>query len=168
MNYGCRVILVLLVSAAVSRIAFPCSVSHVQSAAEVTRAADTIVLAEVLSYAKKNKYGGEVTFGVLEVLKGSVATKQLVLDGQTDAYDGANDQPPPYNFVRRGGRHGNCFANDYKLGGKFLLFLSKGSATWSPLAATNEEVSGPADPWVWWVKGYLSSISEPAPGAIGG
>jgi hypothetical protein len=75
--------------------------------------------------------------------------------GQTARYDGPNDGTAPYDFVRRGGRHGNCFASDYKSGGQFLLFLRGGTVHWSPLAATNEEVSGPKDPWVVWLKDRL-------------
>lgn len=168
MKYPWRYALVAIAACAVSRVAIPCSVTHVANAQEITTLADAIILAEVVKYSKTSKYGGDVTFSVLEVLKGAVSTKELILGGQADTYDGPNDHAPPYNFVRRGGRHGNCFAGDYKIGGKFLLFMQNGSATWAPLAATNEEVSGPTDPWVWWVKGYLAANSKTAGDASGG
>ena len=53
----------------------------------------------------------------------------------------------PYDFVRLGGRWGSCFADDYRAGGEFLLFFKNGDHQWSPLAAVNEEVWAPNDPW---------------------
>ena len=96
-------------------LAFPCKVSHVRTAQEITRDSDAIILAEVTGYARKNEHGGDVTFRILEVLKGSVTAGQIILGGQTDTYDGPNDRLPPYDFVRQGGRQGNCYASDYKM-----------------------------------------------------
>lgn len=133
-----------------------CSVDHVASAAEIVEGADAIVRAKAISSQGGDRYRGVVKFEIREVLKGQLEASVLALPGSTDHYDGRNDAPPPYKFVREGGRHGDCFAYDYKLGTEFLLFLKKGSPHWAPLAAVNEEVSGPDDPWVWWVKGYLA------------
>ena len=94
---------------------------------------------------------------VVEVVKGEFKSKTVIVHGQTVRYDGPNDGTVPYDFVRPGGRHGNCYASDYKAGGQFLLFLRGGDVHWSPLAPTNEEVSGPKDPWVVWVRDRLKA-----------
>jgi len=127
------------------------------TAEEIVKNSDAIVLAEVTGYTKENEYGGRVAFRAIEVLKGVAPAERFELAGQTESYRGPNENPPPFNFVRPGGLGGNCFADDYKQGGSFLLFFRKGVVAWAPLSATNEEVSGPADPWVWWVKGFLAA-----------
>ncbi len=149
-----------------SQSGWSCQVPHVDTAAEITEAAELIVLGEVVGIEGVGQYKvagieygsnfGNVEFEILEVLKGRLESNRLTVGGQTDRYDGPNDGAAPYNFVRPGGRHGECFASDYKQGAKFLLFLREGSPNWAPLAATNEEVSGPNDPWVLWVKEYLA------------
>jgi hypothetical protein len=45
----------------------------------------------------------------------------------------------------------------YRRGAEYLLLLTREQAGeltpyWSPLAPTNEQVSGPDDPWIQWVK----------------
>src|SRR5688500_4721810 len=65
-----------------------------------------------------------------------------------------NEGTVPYSFVRREGRHGNCFARQYRQGAEYLLFLNMTAAApalhpyWAPLAPVNEQVVGEADPWV--------------------
>jgi hypothetical protein len=127
-----------------------CKVSHVATAAEITADAEVILLVRAPAATITNVSAIEMT--VVEVVKGSFNGKTIRVEGQTARYEGPNDGAPPYDFVRVGGRHGNCFASDYKAGGQFLLFIRGGNVHWSPLAATNEEVSGPKDPWVVWVR----------------
>jgi hypothetical protein len=127
-----------------------CKVSHVATAAEITQDADVILLVQVP--ARKIRQVSPITMTVLAVLKGDFRSKTVIVPGQTARYYGPNDRTVPYDWVRPGGKLGQCFAEDYKPGGQFLLFLRKGEVQWSPLAATNEEVSGPTDPWVIWVK----------------
>jgi hypothetical protein len=124
----------------------------------ITAKAERILRAEVIRYDPGgSERNGNVTFKVLEILKGDFAASFITLPGQTEYYEGKNDQEPPYRIVRPGGRHGNCFASDYKMGGQFLLFLADRSVEWAPLAAVNEEISNEDDPWVWWVKGFLAA-----------
>lgn len=136
-----------------------CSVKRIRSAAEITADAEQIVRVEAVKQlpAAADRARNEVMFKVLEVLKGRLpdGSTTLTLPGQTNQYDGPNDAKPPYDFVRPGGRHGNCHAGDYKLGRQFLLFLKSGTTSWTPLSATNEEVSGADDPWVLWVRQRL-------------
>ena len=130
-----------------------CAVPHVATASEITEGADTILLVKVPNVEIQQVSPIEMT--ILEVLKGDFRRKTVTVQGQTACYHGPNDHPVPYDFVRLGGRFGDCFAEDYKAGGHFLLFLRDSDVHWSPLAATNEEVSGPKDPWVVWVKHQL-------------
>lgn len=133
--------------------AIACKVSHVDTAREITRDASVILLVRVPD--KKFEQVSPIKMTVLAVLKGHFSNKTVVVRGQTARYHGPNDRTIPYDLVRRGGRFGNCFAEDYKPRGQFLLFLRNGEVRWSPLAATNEEVSGLRDPWVVWVKKHL-------------
>ena len=79
--------------------------------------------------------------------------------------------PLPYRFVRPGGRGGSCFANSYRRGAQFLLFLKKGWAgfttNFSALGPTNEQLTGVDDPWVKWVRAYLSPCAGQNGGGIG-
>jgi hypothetical protein len=135
-----------------------CAVPHVATASEITDGADTILLVKVAN--EKIERVSPITMDVLEVLKGDFKRKTAAVEGETARYHGPNDHPAPYDFVRPGGRFGNCFAEDYKAGGQFLLFLRNGEVHWSPLAATNEEVSGSKDPWVVWVKKHLTETPK--------
>lgn len=100
-----------------------------------------------------------VTFGVLEVLKGTPPATVVAFEGRLTDGDDPNDRPVPYDWVRPGGRSGRCFAYVYKKGGEYLLFLRtrKGELTpyWATMAATNEELSGRDDKWLAWVRVHL-------------
>ena len=134
------------------------------TAKEITRKSEVIVRAQVVgTQPPSGDAPGQVELHILEVLKGDIQQTSIVVSGQATRYDGPNDGRPPYDFVRPGGRHGDCFARDYRVGAQYLLFLKNGTPYWSALAATNEEVMGGNDPWVWWVKGYLAEV-EQSPG----
>ena len=156
MNIATRLIATsALVVAVFGSNGIACSPEGVESAAEITDRAEVILLVKVPD--EKIERVSPISMTVLEVLKGDFKASAVVVDGETARYEGANDLPAPYDFVRPGGRSGDCFADDYKPGGQFLLFLRHGTVHWSPLAATNEEVSGPSDPWVTWVKERLKN-----------
>jgi hypothetical protein len=99
-----------------------------------------------------------VEFQVEEVLRGE-AIKSVVLHGYLGQKDDFNDVPMPYSFVRPTGRSGSCFANTYKQGAQYLLFLRKSGEVWtsniSALGPSNEQLHDADDPWVWWVKGVI-------------
>ncbi len=95
--------------------------------------------------------------------------RDLEISGVLSEQDDPNDRPAPYDFVRRSGRRGNCFALDYRRGAEYLLFLTRGfrpssarrddfTPYWAPLAATNEQLFGTDDPWVIWVRKSLSPV----------
>jgi hypothetical protein len=139
-----------------------CKVDHVADAAEITRKSDSIVIGKVIDYKQGNdSQPGQVTFEIVDVVKGPFKNRFITIQGQTEHYYGREKIQrlhggPPYNWVRDGGIYGNCYAYDYKMDGYFLLFLKNQSPYWADLAATNEEVSGRDDPWVIWVKEHLS------------
>ena len=68
-----------------------------------------------------------IRFAVLEVLQGPVI-EELRIRGRLSPTDDYNAGPPPYTFVRREGRRGDCFASSYRDGGQFLLFLKRDDA----------------------------------------
>jgi ankyrin repeat protein len=133
---------------------FACKVTHVYTATEITDRADVILLVKVPDEII-TKFS-PIEMQVLEIVKGDFKTKTVTIFGVTARYYGHNDGAPPYDIVRPGGRGGSCHADDYKPGGQFLLFLKGGDVYWAALAATNEEVSGPNDPWVVWVRERLA------------
>ena len=127
---------------------------------ELVSRAEWILRVRVQGYASPLKEGqrpGTIRFEVLEMLKGAPPTASVeVCCGQLEEYLGANDGPVPYTMVRPGGRSGDCFAGDYKVGLEYLLFLKRAgeqwTTAWAPLAAVNEEAS-PA--WVEWVRAAI-------------
>jgi hypothetical protein len=158
-------------------------VSHLQ----MVNSSVLIVRATALKYGKPRKpdywTSGQpdsiVEFHVEEVLKGKDVPYKLTLNGYLSKEDDFNDHPVPYRFVRMGGRGGSCFADTYKQGAQFLLFLGKkpdGTARTEytpdidPLAPVNEQLHSANDAWVVWVRNYLKSLekkqqtAKPGPG----
>lgn len=137
----------------------------------LVKSAELIVRATAIRYerAPEGEYWttGEpdstVEFRIEEVLKGSNVPKKIILNGYLSAEDDFNELPVPYHFVRPGGRGGSCFANAYKKGAQFLLFLGKkkDNSGYTPnidaLAPVNEQLRSTTDPWLLWVKDYLKS-----------
>lgn len=102
---------------------------------------------------------GLIDFQVVRVLKGPDLPAVIRVPGKLTDRDDFNDRRPPYTFVRRGGRRGNCYAYGYGEGAEFLLFLRPGpqgmTPYWAPLAAINEQVRPEEDAWIEWVAGQL-------------
>lgn len=96
-----------------------------------------------------------IEFRIEEVLKGK-GVPTIIINGYLSDKDDFNDVPTPYKFVRPNGRRGSCFANTYKQGAQFLLFLKqKGSGYtpyWNALAPTNEQLRYEDDPWMEWTR----------------
>jgi len=152
---------VLLLTA---RVTWPCSVvGSLPRAEALVRSASVIALAR----ATTNATDGAVEFQIVETLKGSVGVPLIRLNGSLTDHDDFNDTQPPYEFVRRDGRHGDCRASTYRSGALYLLLLKTASevepfyrpahglpftAFWTPLAPTNEQVHERDDKWVDWVR----------------
>jgi hypothetical protein len=108
-----------------------------------------------------------VEFRIEETIWGVPGPPTITLRAYLSETDDFNEYAPPYRFVRKGGRSGSCFANSYKKGAQFLLFLKRVGNGYttniSALGPTNEQLKGPDDPWVHWVKAYLSPCAKQHP-----
>jgi hypothetical protein len=152
--------------------AFPCSRIGPVSSVEMVNQADVIIRATAEKYdvAPSDPHLAQtwkvnrtthvpdpiIRFQILEVIRGESLT-DLTLHGYLNDRDDFNDRPSPYNFVRPGGRHGNCVAYNYRSGAQFLLLLKKqesGELTvnWYPLGPVNEQLHSEDDPWLLWVR----------------
>ena len=117
-----------------------CTTTGIMPPLELVRTADLIVRARATGYAQAPSgrpapFGGPSTmvkFTVLEVLRGGDAPGSLQVAGILGERDDFNDRPVPYDFVRRGGRGGSCFATEYRDGAEFLLFLKKEKDGYTP------------------------------------
>jgi hypothetical protein len=167
----------LIVAVAIGCSASPgiaCSVSEIATPTELLRRAEVIVRARAERLSDEPGQDGtlagsrtQVLFAVLEVLKGPPMGSTIEFNGSLGGRDDPNDHAVPYTFVRPGGRAGNCFALEYRQGSEYLLMLAREphaayaqgnrlTPYWGPLAPTNEQVFGPGDPWLTWVKKQLA------------
>ena len=104
--------------------------------------------------------GGKVQFRVLEVLKGDSVSGELQIYGHLTRRDEFNPhRVPPYRAGRPSVLRGACFTYEYKQGGEYLLVLAaaRGDLTpyWAPIAPVNEQLRGPHDHWLTWVRAAL-------------
>jgi hypothetical protein len=109
-------------------------------------------------------YGRTVKFKIIETLKGEPIDPLLIYGYLTDE-DDYNEMPVPYTFIRPGGRGGTCYADSYKKGADFLLFLKKGKNNklmlyWKGLAPINEQIRPTDDEWLHWVKKQLQTTQK--------
>jgi hypothetical protein len=111
------------------------------------------------SFAPGSHYG-LIALDVVETLKGEAIPTTFAIRGRLVEQDDFNDRPAPYDFVRRGGRSGNCFAYGYREGAEYLLFLRETNHVmapyWAALAPVNEQVRSKDDPWIQWVRRQLA------------
>lgn len=145
--------------------AYPCTRWGPVSAIDMVKEADVIVRAIAEGYdvepdpnlVTNGEPHSKVSFAVLEVIRPGKTLAFLTLPGYLSDEDDFNDRPSPYNFVRPGGRHGNCHANTYRSGAQYLLLLKKGKSGeltvyWYPLGPVNEQLRSTNDPWLLWVR----------------
>jgi hypothetical protein len=141
---------------------------------DMVASADLIIRATALEYSQPPSNPNIVTTGtpdsivhfrIEEVVKGRKSPTDIDLLVYLSTRDDFNELPVPYKFVRRGGRSGSCFANSYRQGAEYLLMLklreSGYTVDWYALGPTNEQLHGPEDPWLGWVR--AQSGSKPAP-----
>ncbi len=132
--------------------------------------AEAIVRVTAVKYAKPPADPNMITTGepdstiefkVEEKLRGKDVPDTIVLNGYLSDKDDFNEMPVPYMFVRPYGRRGSCFANTYKEGAQFLLFLKKTKDGYTPnisaLGPTNEQLHSDKDEWLIWVRDHLKS-----------
>jgi hypothetical protein len=152
-------------------VAWPCTVATLTSNVDLVRQADAVIRAKAIEYASVPSNptirttgvpDSRVRFESVEIIRG-VDASGLVLPGYLVQKDDFNDQQAPYTFVRPGGRAGSCFADSYREGAEYLLFLKKTSTgeftvDWAALAPVNEQLHSPNDPWLIWVREQAQKV----------
>ena len=126
--------------------------------AEMVEQADVIVLAEITGASTHalaeedlptvlRRYGGlrEIRLDIVEILKGEAVTS-ISLPGRLVEKIWPNEDSVPYFFSRPVTAAGQCFAYEFRLQDKYLLFLKDHHPYWSALSPTTEQVRGPDDP----------------------
>jgi hypothetical protein len=117
-----------------------------------------------------------VVFAVDEVLRGEGVGDTLRIPGIILDQDAVTPDPrdpiPHFEFIRR--MSGSCRATTYRMGSQYLLLLRPraeydGSLDpyWATLAPTNDEISGPADRWLGWVREEMGRNRGRLTGAAG-
>jgi hypothetical protein len=111
-----------------------------------------------------------IEFKIEERIWGVGVPKTILLNGYLNDQDDFNDVPLPYRFVRPTSREGMCHTHYYKKRAQYLLFLKRndfsGQTTTgftvriSALGPSNEQLRDVNDPWVKWVKAYLSPCAR--------
>ena len=152
-----------------------CSVVKLTTNLELVSGADAVVRAKAVEYftppvdpklVTNGMPDSRVRFKVLEVIRGA-NTSEVVLPGNLVETNDFNDQQAPYTFVRPGGRSGSCFANSYRQGAEYLLFLKRTktgelSANWAALAPVNEQLHSADDPWLLWTRQKAQQLQRAA------
>ncbi|HKR00882.1 MAG TPA: hypothetical protein VJT09_09415 [Pyrinomonadaceae bacterium] len=143
----------------------PFSFSELFAADVIVRVtADEYVVMPDLTRTTNGVPDSIVEFKVEETLKGEGVPESIQLNAYLSDKDDFNDVAVPYKFVRPGGRSGSCFANTYKRGAQFLLFLKRSGAGYtsyvSPLGPVNEQLRSEKDPWLLWVKVRLNPCGK--------
>jgi hypothetical protein len=163
-SYSKQLRLSVCLAALIAMPAYPCSVISKPKSAEMVKSAEVIVRAFATGYQTPphsemwttGTPDSRIVFKVVETIRGA-ALPEVILPGYLVQTDDFNDQPPPYTFVRPGGRDGSCFANSYRSGGEFLLLLvhdesGKLTTNWYALGPVNEQLHSETDPWLLWVR----------------
>lgn len=155
-----------VLSLVVTSAAYPCTRTTPVSTTEMLTNADAIVRAKAVGPVRPGSPPaspadhGVLRFDVLEVVKGDRELTTVVLPGHLIDRDDFNDQSPPHQ-VRPSGRSGSCYTDEYRVGGEYLLVLKKSTdgtlwtTRWYPLGPVNEQLTGPDDPWLEWVRANL-------------
>jgi len=153
----------------------PVIISHACEIAEYIVRATALVYSQPPTNPNLRTTGvpaSKVAFRVEEILKGDSLGSPIEPNGYLTDKDDFNDHPVPYNFVRRNGRAGSCFANEYKQGAQYLLFLKSSSHVQWPgvttsytvdidaLAPVNEQLHSSDDPWVYYIKGLIAGLRQ--------
>jgi hypothetical protein len=97
-----------------------------------------------------------MVFRVVEVLKGEQVPDSIDFAGYVHDADDYNPGPVPYVYRRNGDVGGSCYVYSYKPGAEYLLFLDRFDWGLTPyhsiFSPTNEQLRGPDDPWLRWVR----------------
>ena len=124
-------------------------------AEQVVREAEVILRARAIAVPPWMRTGGGMLFRVLEVVAGTYHPLFFSTTGTLADYPRPSGRVVPYeqiDCVNRVPGCGGCFAQRYRDGAEYLLLLKGGTPYWAALSPTNEEISGPDDPWLAWVR----------------
>jgi hypothetical protein len=103
-----------------------------------------------------------IDFAILEVLKGQISETPVRLPGFLVDRDRFNKYPVPYAMSGDGV---SCNSDFYKPGAEYLLILFRTSSgaysARSALAPLNEQLHGPDDPWLRWVREEVGKLQRP-------
>jgi hypothetical protein len=107
-----------------------------------------------------------LAFEVREVLKGSGVPDTIRFYGAVADWDDFQEGPVPYLSHRLRYSEGDCINAFYRIGAEYLLLLGRQPGNprlagltpyWQLLAPTNEQLRGPDDPWLKWVRLQLAA-----------
>ena len=134
---------------------------------ELVKEADAIVLASAVSFERRSDIRGGNAFGmfkftVLEHIKGDFKEEFLSVEGDKDLRSWGD--PNDFSFTKSD--QGPCNPTDYKLKGKYVLFLQNWKGKWSvggpPFTRVNVLVEATNAPWVKAVRKYarIAAIND--------
>ena len=156
-------LLMMSAMAILASAVWPCSVvGPLPSAQDLVKQAEVIVRVRAEGLAETPGRPGSSTQVRFAVAQGRLSSTMIEFNGVLSDRDDRNDRPVPYDFIRPGGRGGNCFALTYRPGAEYLLLLRPEHSSyaqpndltpyWTPLSPTNEQLFGGGnDPWLAWV-----------------
>jgi hypothetical protein len=129
-------------------------------AEELVRGTSVIVRATaVREVSRPGEQGSRMVFRVVEVLKGEQVPDSIDFAGYVHDADDFNAGRVPYAHRRNGNVGGSCYVYSYKPGAEYLLFLEHFEWGLTPyhsiFSPTNEQLRGPDDPWLRWVRDRL-------------
>jgi len=129
-------------------------------AEELVRGTPVIVRATaVRQVSRPGEQRSRMVFRVVEVLKGEEVADSIDFAGYVHDADDYNAGPVPYAHRRNGNIGGSCHAYSYKPGAEYLLFLGRFRWGLTPyhsiFSPTNEQLRGPEDPWLKWVRARI-------------
>ncbi len=106
-----------------------------------------------------------VRFRVLEVIWGADVPAEFEVAGTLDGGDEFNRDTVPYLEPRSSALVGMCFSYRYRAAGEYALLLRRehdGRYTpyWEPLQPVNEQVRGPDDPWIVWLRSEMRRLQR--------
>ncbi|MFG6432279.1 hypothetical protein [Roseateles sp. LYH14W] len=128
---------------------------------DLVKRAEIILLAKAVAYEPREHDLGVFTFTPEETLKGAAPARRFRVEGAPEI----RKPFPSHHFgsLRSWTASGGCNVYDYRVGATYLLFLPHDpkdkvlalSIQMPPYTRINEEVSGPAAPWVMAVRRYV-------------
>jgi hypothetical protein len=142
----------------------------------IVREAEVVVRAVAVGSATPGRalkpwQGDTLAFEVREVLKGRGVPDTVQFYGVAADWDDFQEGPVPYLSHRLRYSEGSCINAFYRVGAEYLLLLGRVpdnprlaglTPYWAFLAPTNEQLRGPDDPWLRWVRLQLGARA-PAP-----